>query len=151
MPEQTAAEQTVVETGKSPQPSRLLPLQLALHAPVPAHAARDPVGAPLTAVQCPTLPPTLHASHWPLHAPSQQTPSTHSPVAQSLAIVQVCARSNEHVPFEGATLHFWPPEQLDDVQHTPSVQLSEAWQSPIAEQVAPALPRGTHCVVFVSQ
>jgi hypothetical protein len=39
---------------------------------------RDPRGSPLTATQVPLLPSTLHASHWPVHARVQQTPSTHT-------------------------------------------------------------------------
>lgn len=33
------------------------------HVPVPVHAVRPPTGAPVTCVQVPTLPVTLHASH----------------------------------------------------------------------------------------
>ena len=39
----------------------------------------------------PTLPARLHASHWPVHARSQQTPSTHSPEAHSLSAEQAVA------------------------------------------------------------
>jgi hypothetical protein len=46
-------------------------------APEPAQAARVPCGAPdVTAVQVPAEPETSQASHWPLQAASQHTPST---------------------------------------------------------------------------
>ena len=53
-----------------------MPLQNAPHGPNPAHAARPPCAPPLTAVHTPALPATSHASHWPVQAASQQTPST---------------------------------------------------------------------------
>jgi hypothetical protein len=66
-----------------------LPLQLE---PSPAHAVREPTGAPLTPLQVPARFATLQASHWPLHGALQHTPSTqyglltlHSPLfAQGL-------------------------------------------------------------------
>jgi hypothetical protein len=50
----------------------------ALHASPPpsSHAVRVPCGAPMTPEHLPGTPVTSHASHWPLHALSQQTPST---------------------------------------------------------------------------
>jgi len=55
-----------------------VPLQKPAHAePSPAHAARGSTGCPLTGVHAPTLPPRLHASHWPEQALSQHTPSAH--------------------------------------------------------------------------
>jgi len=45
------------------------PLQLPpQEEPSVPQAARNPCGAPLTAVQAPTLPGTSHAWHWPLQA-----------------------------------------------------------------------------------
>jgi hypothetical protein len=59
---------------------RPLPSQLPPHVvPLPAHAARVPTGAPVAAPHVPIDPATLHASHCPAHAPSQQTPSTQLP------------------------------------------------------------------------
>ena len=47
------------------------------HTPEPAQAAREPRGAPdVTAVHVPGEPETLQASHWPLQATLQHTPST---------------------------------------------------------------------------
>ena len=39
-------------------------------------------------MQVPSLPAIAQASHWPLHALSQHTPSTQRPEAQSSALVQ---------------------------------------------------------------
>ena len=58
------------------EPSQVPPQAL----PSVAQAGRPSRGSPTTAVQTPTLPPTLHASHWPLQAVSQQTPSTQLPL-----------------------------------------------------------------------
>jgi hypothetical protein len=58
----------------------LLPSQDPAHAlPSLAQAARAPWGGPWTAEQVPSRPFTSHASHWPVHALSQQKPSTQSP------------------------------------------------------------------------
>jgi hypothetical protein len=56
------AEHTVDAPGKL-QAARVWPSQLPAHAPLPAHAARTPTGAPFTALHVPTEPATLHASH----------------------------------------------------------------------------------------
>jgi hypothetical protein len=79
-----AARQIFDAPGKE-QDVRVVPS----HAPpqtVPsvAQAARPPVGVPVTGEHVPALPDTLHASHWPLQLPSQQTPSTQNPEAHSL-------------------------------------------------------------------
>jgi hypothetical protein len=48
------------------------------------HAGRFvPWGLPATGVHAPTLPATSHASHWPVHASLQQTPSTQNPLTQA--------------------------------------------------------------------
>jgi len=44
--------------------------------PSDTQAVRALRGAPATGVQVPALPLSAHASHWPVHAVSQQTPST---------------------------------------------------------------------------
>ena len=56
--------------------------------PSVAQAARLPCGAPIAVEHVPTLPARLHASHWPVHARPQQTPSTHSPEAHSMSAAQ---------------------------------------------------------------
>ena len=73
------------------------PLQAGLHGPVPGHAGRLPTGAPVTAEHVPSMPFTLHDSHWPVHAALQQTPSTQKPLEQLFACVQA-------VPFGEAAL-----------------------------------------------
>jgi hypothetical protein len=58
--------------------------------PSDTQGARPVRGTPATAVQVPTLPDSPHASHWPLQALSQQTPSTQCPDAHWFAPPQVC-------------------------------------------------------------
>jgi hypothetical protein len=58
---------------------RVVPSQVGPHevpAPTPVHAARGAFGAPVTGVQVPAVPARLQASHWPVQAALQQTPST---------------------------------------------------------------------------
>jgi hypothetical protein len=47
------------------------------------HAGLEPCGLPATGVQVPALPSTSQASHWPVHALLQQTPSTQNPLAHA--------------------------------------------------------------------
>jgi hypothetical protein len=111
------------------------PLQVPAHAvPSVAHAARGAVGFPLIALQTPTLPCTLQASHCPLHALSQHTPSTQLLLAQWLATVHAA-------PFAAAGMHVWPLQNLP-VGHCASVvhvwqpgMLIAFWQ-PLAVQVS---------------
>jgi hypothetical protein len=44
--------------------------------PSETQGARPVRGAPATALHVPALPDSAQASHWPVHAVSQQTPST---------------------------------------------------------------------------
>ena len=82
---QVAAEHTMVAAAKL-HFARSEPSHARAQTPVPsaAHAVREPCGAPLTGEQVPTLPVTSQASHCPLHAVSQQLPSTQNPDVQSL-------------------------------------------------------------------
>jgi hypothetical protein len=50
---------------------------------LPAQAGREPRGVPLTAVHTPTAPGSLQASHCPLQARLQQTPSAQTPLTHS--------------------------------------------------------------------
>jgi hypothetical protein len=50
---------------------------------------RAPRGLPATVVHVPTEPGSLHDSHVPSHARSQQTPSTQGPSSQSVLVAQV--------------------------------------------------------------
>jgi hypothetical protein len=68
---------------------RVVPSQVLPHVPEPAQFFRDAWGAPTTAVQVPTSPPTSQASHWPLQALLQHTPSTQKPEPHSAALLQV--------------------------------------------------------------
>jgi hypothetical protein len=65
---------------------RTLPSQVPPQSdPSVAHGGRCPRGSPVTALQVPWLPVTLHASHWPVQSESQQKPSTQRPPAHSLS------------------------------------------------------------------
>jgi hypothetical protein len=72
------------------QAVRLLPSQVPAHTPVPPQARRAPCGAPRTGEQVPRLPGLSHASHWPVQAALQHTPSTQKPVAHSAEVVHIC-------------------------------------------------------------
>ena len=80
-----------------PTPSHLPP-----HVPpVPTQATRPLRGAPFTAVQVPTAPGSLHASHCPEQGVLQQTPSAHAePAAHSSSETQAAPRDlrGAHVP-----------------------------------------------------
>jgi len=68
----------------------ITPLQLPpQELPSVAQAARAPCGAPLTAVQVPTLPATSQAWHWLPQALLQQTPSTQLAFVHWLLALQV--------------------------------------------------------------
>jgi len=84
VPSQRAPEHSVLPPGKL-QAVRSVPLQLPAQAPVPAQASRPLRGAPVTAVQVPGV--ALQASHWPLQAWSQHTPSAQKPLAHALLMV----------------------------------------------------------------
>src|SRR5262245_9091913 len=83
--------------------SRRLPSQLPPQAePSDAQSVRAPCGAPLTALQVPTLPATSQASHcWP-QAALQHTASTQSPLWHCVAPEHVAPRTRFaiHTPAE---------------------------------------------------
>lgn len=114
------------------------------HAPphaVPSvvHGGRPPIGAPVAAEHVPTLPETLHAAHWPLHAASQQTPSTQNPDVHWFVAPHV-------LPFGSFDLHT-PAEQ-----NAPDAQ-SESMLHPPAHLV-PVLSHANgvqSCVMTVGQ
>jgi len=56
-----------------------IPLHCPAHDPVPAHAVRAARGVPITGTQRPGVLLSLHASHCPVQALSQHTPSTQCP------------------------------------------------------------------------
>ena len=90
----------------------------------------------------PTLPPTSHASHWPMHAVLQHTPSTQLPLPHSVSFTHATASGFEHVPSPFA-LHLSGLAHEELVQHTPSTQLPEAHcDAPV--QAAPAARLATH-------
>jgi hypothetical protein len=84
---QLAETQLTDEPTKPSHDARVFPSHCAaehgsLAEPV-GHAPRDPCGIPATGVHVPGLPATSHASHWPVHAPSQHTPSTQKRLAHA--------------------------------------------------------------------
>jgi hypothetical protein len=87
----------------------------------PRHAARVPCGAPVTVVQVPTLPPTSHAWHCPVHPVLQHTPSTQTPLA--------------HWPFVS---HEVPLAAV--VPHVPRLHVAGDAQSVFVAQVVTQLP-----------
>lgn len=108
-----------------------------------AHGVLDPRGTPLTGAQVPTLPATLHASHCPLHAALQHTPSLAIPDVHSDAVAATCALKRVHVP-GCEPLHVPLGAQVDWVQHTPSVQVKPALHWAVDAHDAPAPARATH-------
>jgi hypothetical protein len=71
--------------------------------PSPAHAWRDPCGAPLTGTQVPSEFGTSHASHCPKHGRLQQKPSTQRVELHSVFVLH-------ESPFCFAWTH-WPAAQ----------------------------------------
>ena len=75
---QLAGVHCVLAPGRK-QLVRSVPLQVPLQAlPSLAHAGRLPRGAPVTAVHVPGV--RSHASHWPVQALLQHTPSAQAPL-----------------------------------------------------------------------
>jgi hypothetical protein len=120
---QVAAPHAVVPPGNL-QAVRSTPLHVCaqLADPPPVHAERPPTGAPVAGEQVPTFVARLQASHWPVHATSQQTPSTQNPEPHSLAPPQAVPLVLRHSPGLAGVLHELPAPQVETPQHTPSVQ-----------------------------
>ncbi len=83
VPELQLAVAHVVPAPGKPHAVALVPSQVPPQVvPKPAHAARAPTGGPeVTVEQVPIDPGWEHASRCPSQLRSQQTPSTHSPLA----------------------------------------------------------------------
>ena len=110
---QSAARHSTLPPGYA-HAARCTPLQVPPQAePSSAHDGRVPTGAPVTSVQVPSDPETLHASHCPLQGALQQKPSTQNPLAHSVLPVQVS-------PFVLAGTHA-PASQRKPVWHCVSV------------------------------
>jgi hypothetical protein len=140
-PVQLAGPQIVEVPGTAPHAVRSEPLHVAWHAPVPVHAVREPWTLPITAEHLPALPPTSHASHWPVHVVSQHTPSTQCPEPHSESALHVVASGLLHVPSPLA-LHLRPDAHVALEQHTPSTQLPLE-HSVLDEHVAASASLGT--------
>jgi hypothetical protein len=70
------------------QVRRLEPSHAPAQVPVPVQARRLPRGVPRTGEQVPRASGLSQASHWPVQAVLQHTPSTQLPEAHSAAVVQ---------------------------------------------------------------
>lgn len=90
--------------------------------PVPSQIGLPPCGAPMTAVQRPSLPRTSQAAHCPVQEESQQRPSTQYPEPHSAALAQVVPRSFAHTPLASGVAQECPAAQLPVAQQTPSTQ-----------------------------
>jgi hypothetical protein len=87
---QLAWRQVTDEPTNAAQDVRVVPSHsAAVHGSVAVptgHAGLVPCGLPATGVHVPALPCTSHASHSPVHAASQQTPSTQNPLTQAVLV-----------------------------------------------------------------
>jgi hypothetical protein len=113
------------------------------------HAERAPTGAPFAALQVPTEPVMLHASHWPVQPVSQQTPSTQLPDPHWVAPKQA-------LPLPSFAMHSPPPQKKPVVQSVSTEQLVAhavaphlygahgtelaVGQTPVPPQTAPSVP-----------
>jgi hypothetical protein len=79
-------------------------------------------GSPTIGTHLPSEPPLLHASHAPLHAESQQTPSAQCPDAHSPSALHAVPFRFAHKPLVLPALHDLPAPQEPTLQQTPSVQ-----------------------------
>jgi hypothetical protein len=86
------------------------------------HAIRLPRDAPTTAVQVPEVPTPLQASHCPVHARLQHTPSTQLPEPHSAPAAQPVPGSLAQEPSLPVVAHELPASQLAAPQQTWSVQ-----------------------------
>ena len=104
------------EPTKPAHDVRVLPSHSAaehgLVADATGHAGRVPCGLPTTGVHVPALPSTSHASHSPVHALLQQTPSTQNPGSRT-------PRSEPHASPRGGLR---PLADVPFVQNAPGAQ-----------------------------
>jgi hypothetical protein len=125
---QKSTPHTVDEEGIE-HAARVVPSHTPPQTPAAAHAARPPRGLPLTGLHTPAL---SHASHWPVHAVSQHTPSTQLPFAHCEAAPQAAP------PARFATQ--MPPEQNSAAaQSVSAVQLPSQRVPAIRQPTAPQL------------
>ena len=106
------------------------------------HAARVPCGFPFTGMHLPGRPLVesgmSHASHWPLHAVSQQTPSAQCPVPHSPSDAHALPEFFWHVPSLPGIAHELPTSHDALAQQTPSVHVSGAVHPLAPEHALPS-------------
>ena len=105
---------------------RLAPSQRPPQAPAESHAGRPARGLPLTGLQTPAA---LQASHWPVQAVSQHTPSTQCPFAH-------CVDAPQAAPSARLGTQM-PPEQNDVEAQLASVVQSPSQRVPARRQPTP--------------
>jgi hypothetical protein len=151
LPVQVGAAHTVEVPGSAAQLPRVVPSQVAWHAPVPLQLARGATGwvPEGTGVHVPLWPVSVQASHAPVQALSQQTPSAQWPEPHSPSVEHVVASGFEQVPRPSA-LQASPAAQLELTQQTPSTQLPLEHCVP-TEQAVPFAPLVTQVELTVSQ
>ena len=89
----------------------------------------------------PALPPTSHASHWPVHALLQHTPSEQIPDPQLLAVddVQAVPVGSLQAPAAPGTSHLSGAVHDDAVQQTLSTHVKPKLQSDDVTHSDPAV------------
>jgi hypothetical protein len=128
---QLAGRQVTAEPVNAAHPVVVLPSHVAaahVSPPPSAHAVRVPCGLPFTGMHLPGRPVvesgTSQASHCPLHAVSQQTASTHSPLPHSAPAVHPPPFTLTHVPSLPGNAHVAPVPHAAVPQQKPSVHAS---------------------------
>jgi hypothetical protein len=133
---QLAARQETVVSGKV-QAVRLAVVQDPWQLPEPAQVARVPRGEPeATAVHCPLVLVSAHASHCPLQALSQQTPSTQKVELHSLPALQ--ASPLDFLAWPASVPPSWPPPAFPAAPPAPA--FPAAPPAPPAPAAPPAPP-----------
>jgi hypothetical protein len=154
---QLSSRQLVSEPASPAHEVVVVPSQTAVvqtASPLPlVHAARTvPWGAPAIGTHLPfpagAAPATSHASHWPLQAVSQQTPSAHEPDAHSEPSAQTVPSFFVQVPSLPGAAHVEPDGQAfspaGGAQHTASTHLAPTAQSVAVVHLPPSPSSATH-------
>ena len=127
------------------QLAAFVPSHVPAHAPLPVQEGRLPCGAPATAVHAPTLPTASHASHWPVQAELQHTPSTQWPELHSASLKQpvpfaTCATHTpaaHQVPAAQSALEAQlPAHEVEPHVYGEQLTVCSAWQAPSPSQWA---------------
>jgi hypothetical protein len=156
---QLAGVQTVVVPGYV-QLLPFTPSQVPAHSgSMDTHAGRTPRGGPFAATHVPGESVTSQASHWPLHASSQQTPSTqydeaHSDTELHFSPLRCClvhfpARQNS-LMLQAASVvqsspHRSPTQALPQSMRSASGHLPVPWQYDATVAIPLSHAGSLHC------